>query len=229
MKLTTVILRFGFSFVFFLSGILKGMDPFGLSLKLKEYFVWANLTWFSDYSYVIAIILCATEILFGLLLLIGFHKRLIARLIIILLAVFTIITFFLAIDEKTEIIDCGCFGEFLHLTPIKSLIKNIILLAFAIFYNVGMRKFYYKEDYYYKNRSLILSIFFSFGIPLYSMLFLPPIDFLSYNIGVNLKHNKDFRLFDKNYKNISNQLLFSNKRICFIIVADNKSSRILMY
>ena len=68
-------LLLGFSFL--LSGALKGIDPYGTSLKLSEYFrVWGWGGFVAEHSLAWSVCLCAGELWLGLLLLSGVFRRL---------------------------------------------------------------------------------------------------------------------------------------------------------
>ena len=57
------------------SGGLKGVDPYGTSLKLSEYFrVWGWSGFVADYPLAWSVCLCAGELCMGLLLLFGVFR-----------------------------------------------------------------------------------------------------------------------------------------------------------
>lgn len=67
-------LLLGFSFL--VSGGLKGIDPYGTSLKLAEYFrVWGWEGAVVRYALAEAVVLCAAELFLGLLLLTGVWRK----------------------------------------------------------------------------------------------------------------------------------------------------------
>ncbi len=63
------------SLFFLTSGLLKGVDPYGTSLKLQEYFAWWEMPSLSPYSTVCAVLLCGAEIALGYMLLFGLFRR----------------------------------------------------------------------------------------------------------------------------------------------------------
>ena len=50
---------------------------------------------------------------------------------------FTFLTFYAAYFDKVK--DCGCFGDFLKLTPWESFTKDVILLVLILILFVGQK------------------------------------------------------------------------------------------
>lgn len=69
----------------------------------------------------------ALETWLGLCLLLSFYTRAILRLSFALLCAFSIHLFYLIAVGETG--NCGCFGEMISMSPLASLIKNLVLLA----------------------------------------------------------------------------------------------------
>ena len=85
-------LLLGLCFLF--SGGLKGIDPYGTSLKLEEYFrVWGWDGFVADHALVWAVWLCAGELCLGLWLLLGVFRRLSAWLSLAAMAAFCRVEF----------------------------------------------------------------------------------------------------------------------------------------
>ena len=64
---------------FIVSGWLKGVDPYGTSLKLSEYFrVWGWSGFVADHPLAWSVCLCAGELRLGLLLLTGMFRKAVA-------------------------------------------------------------------------------------------------------------------------------------------------------
>jgi hypothetical protein len=69
-KLVSQIPRYILSFLFIISGILKSIDVFGTTLKIKEYIVSINYTYISDIlskegGVVFSVFICFFEVLLG--------------------------------------------------------------------------------------------------------------------------------------------------------------------
>ena len=118
----THIARFLVGGLFIFSGFIKANDPLGFSYKLKEYFevfqADTGLSLFEAFAHIalpLAIIVCASEIILGVMLLIGFKPKLTLWLLFAQIAFFTFLTFYSACYNKVT--HCGCFGDFLKLKP----------------------------------------------------------------------------------------------------------------
>lgn len=115
--------------VFFLSGMLKLMDPVGAGLVVNDYFKFMHLGFLGFAAKETAFILAGIETVLGIALLAGVFRKMTAIATTIVLGGFTLLTVALVIFNPE--MDCGCFGEAIHLTHKQTLIKNIILCAIA--------------------------------------------------------------------------------------------------
>lgn len=168
--------------LFIFSGLIKANDPMGFGYKLQEYFHVFHTDFLNDYSTYIAIAVCALEIIFGVLLILGIAGRKIAWGLLLLILFFTFLTFYSAFFEVVT--SCGCFGDAIPLTPWESFIKDLILLAFILIIFVKRNKISPLVANSFTNGLLtFLTIVLSFGIGIYTMFFLPFIDFLPYKVG----------------------------------------------
>lgn len=116
--------------VFLVSGLLKLHDPVGTGLIVTEYFKLAHIGISLGLAKAVGIALSLLESCTGAALVCGTYKKIVAIITWILLGVFTIITFLLFLLNPE--MDCGCFGEAIHLTHLQSLLKNVILLVLAV-------------------------------------------------------------------------------------------------
>lgn len=112
-------------FVFYISGLLKLMDPVGTSLIVGEYLRFLHIGFLGFGSKAIGIALSLVETGLGAALLTGVFRKTTALMTGIMVAFFTVITLILWIFNPT--MDCGCFGEAVHLTHLQSLLKNLVL------------------------------------------------------------------------------------------------------
>jgi len=190
----TNIARFLVGGLFIFSGFIKANDPLGFSYKLKEYFeVFQNDTgmaffeWFAHIALPLAIIVCASEIILGVMLLIGYRTKLTLWLLFAQIAFFTFLTFYSACFNKVT--HCGCFGDFLQLKPWESFWKDIALMILITILFAG------KDNIRELFAPMIIStlfltgVVFSIGFPIYAYRNLPPLDFRAYKIGENIKDN----------------------------------------
>ncbi|MFD2597446.1 BT_3928 family protein [Sphingobacterium corticis] len=173
----------GFLFVF--SGLIKANDPKGFGYKLEEYFKVFHLSALDDYSTWIAVFICAFEIILGTLLLLGLARNKVSWGLLILTVFFTFLTFYSAFFEVVS--SCGCFGDAIPLTPWQSFIKDLVLLVLILIIVRYRREIQPLIKSRFSNNLLaFLVIILSFGAGIYTMNFLPIVDFLPYKEGNNL-------------------------------------------
>ena len=100
--------------VFLLAGIFKLLDPVGAGLVVEEYYRFLGLTFMLPTAKAVAIFLALLEALLGAAMISGVWRDIVAIATSALIVFFTIITLFLAIFNPS--MDCGCFGEVIHLS-----------------------------------------------------------------------------------------------------------------
>ena len=171
--------------LFIFSGLIKANDPMGFGYKLQEYFHVFNMSFLNDYSSWIAIFLCALEIILGGLLLIGVAGRKVAWGLLLLIIFFTFLTFYSAYSGAVK--SCGCFGDAIPLTPWQSFYKDLVLLVLIIiiFIYRGQIKPTIKS-LFTRNLLTLFIIIVSFGIGIFTLYYLPFVDFLPYKEGNNI-------------------------------------------
>lgn len=190
----THIARFLVGGLFIFSGFIKANDPLGFSYKLKEYFEvfqadtgMVFFEWFAHIALPLAILICASEIILGVLLLIGYKRNLTLALLFAQIAFFTFLTFYSACYNKVT--HCGCFGDFLPLKPWESFWKDIALMILITLLFAGKENINELFAPMVLSTLLLLGIIFSFGFPIYAYRNLPPLDFRAYAPGLSIKEN----------------------------------------
>lgn len=180
--------------LFIFSGFIKANDPLGFSYKLEEYFEvfkadtgLSMFEWFAHIALPLSIIITVSEMLLGIMLLLGYKRDLTLWLLFAQIAFFTFLTFYSACYNKVT--HCGCFGDFLKLKPWESFWKDIALMILITLLFAGRDHI---TDLVFP--SLQVSIFIigaiaSIGFPIYAYRNLPPLDFRAYAIGMNIKDN----------------------------------------
>ncbi len=191
MKMLANIVRILVGIEFIFSGFVKVVDPYGTGLKLQEYFeVFATdlpalggfFGLFAENAQTLSLIFCATELILGFALLVSFRMKITAWVVLGIMTFFTFLTFYSAFFNKVT--DCGCFGDFLKLEPWTSFWKDIVSLVLITII------FAYRKKYREFNFSGIIagiSTIIAFGIGIYALNFLPPIDFLAYAEGLSIE------------------------------------------
>lgn len=169
---------------FVLSGFVKSIDPWGTALNVGNYLAAYGLESLGDYVMAFSIWLCGAELMMGLMLLFKVRIRLISIFAICSMTFFTVLTLVSATLIPIE--DCGCFGDFLKLTPWETFTKNAILWPMTVI--VWWR---YRPDRILKMSRLemLLTVLFcscSMGLGVYCYRHLPLLDFLPYRKGVNI-------------------------------------------
>jgi uncharacterized membrane protein YphA (DoxX/SURF4 family) len=190
----THVARFLVGGLFIFSGFIKANDPLGFSYKLKEYFeVFQNDTgmaffeWFAHIALPLAIIVCASEIILGVMLLIGYRTKLTLWLLFAQIAFFTFLTFYSACFNKVT--HCGCFGDFLKLKPWESFWKDIALMILITILFAGKDNIRELFAPMIISTLFLMGVVFSIGFPIYAYRNLPPLDFRAYAPGESIKDN----------------------------------------
>jgi uncharacterized membrane protein YphA (DoxX/SURF4 family) len=180
--------------LFIFSGFIKANDPLGFSYKLEEYFEvfkadtgWGFFEWFAHIALPFAIIICASEIILGIMLLIGYKRNLTLWLLFAQIAFFTFLTFYSACFNKVT--HCGCFGDFLKLRPWESFWKDVALMILITLLFAGKENINEIAKPMLLNTITVLGILLSIGFPIWAYRNLPPLDFRAYAPGMNLKEN----------------------------------------
>ncbi|MGY3053461.1 putative membrane protein YphA (DoxX/SURF4 family) [Pedobacter sp. UYEF25] len=184
-KNTIIIFRLFVGLLFIFSGLIKANDPLGFGYKLQEYFEVFQIGFLGNFATSIAILLCTLEVILGTLLLFGFWSKKVVWGLLILIVFFTLLTFVSAAFKVVT--SCGCFGDAIPLTPWQSFSKDLILLLMIVFL-FRHREFIRPIIKGSKTQKLLLAVvtFFSFAFGVYTLNFLPIIDFLPYKVGANV-------------------------------------------
>jgi len=123
-NILSCVLRFILGGIFIFSGLVKlyPIEPFELTFIDIGISTWQLSPFFARF-------IIAAEIFIGLLLVLNIKlKNFTLKAAFILLLIFSIYIIYLLILEGNDA-NCGCLGSILQLTPVESLIKNIVLLG----------------------------------------------------------------------------------------------------
>src|SRR5690625_1578696 len=132
-KLTLWICRILVGSVFIFSGLIKANDPIGFAYKLEEYFLVFNLNFLNTISVWLAIFLCALEIIFGCLLILGFKGKIIAWGLLLLIIFFTFLSFYSSFFDV--VFSYFCLFIIYYFNNYKSILYVLCFLEF-IFINL---------------------------------------------------------------------------------------------
>ena len=186
MKILVTISRVLVGVLFIISGLIKLNDPVGFSFKLKDYFApdVLNLEIFIPFALAIAIFVVIFEVMLGVMLLIGYARKLTIWSSLAMIIFFTFLTFYSAYFNKVT--DCGCFGDAIKLTPWESFSKDIVLLILLLILYFG-RQFIKPL---FSDNSRKITVYLSFigcmALGYYVLQHLPIVDFRPYKIGANI-------------------------------------------
>ncbi|MCE3280454.1 MAG: DoxX family protein [Bacteroidetes bacterium] len=184
MRVITIISRLLVGLLFIFSGFIKANDTLGFSYKLVEYFEVFKIHFLVPLALPFAIIICILEIILGFMLLMGARVKLTLWLLLLTIVFFTFLTFYSAYFDVVK--ECGCFGDFLHLTPWQSFTKDVILLVLIILLFIGREYIQPIFNEKLENALLIIVLIATVAFPLYTYSYLPVIDFRAYAIGKNI-------------------------------------------
>jgi uncharacterized membrane protein YphA (DoxX/SURF4 family) len=184
--------------LFIFSGFIKANDPLGFSYKLEEYFqvFGADTGWktffegFEHMALPLAVIICASEIILGVMLLLGYRRNLTLWLLFAQIAFFTFLTFYSACYNKVT--HCGCFGDFLPLKPWESFWKDVALMILITLLFAGRENIRPVFPPMAVSALFMLAFVFAVAFPIYALRNLPPMDFRAYAPGLSIKENMKF-------------------------------------
>lgn len=180
----TLACRIVVALLFIFSGLSKAIDPVGTSFVVEEYLRAYSAEWLIGGSITLSIVLSGAELMLGLLIALGILPRLSSIVAFVTMCLFTVITLLSA--TVFTVADCGCFGDVVKLSPWLTFAKNVVLLPFAVLLWWFSRPAEWvtlsRQQLIYTAATAVIS----FGIGIYSYLYLPLIDLSSYRKGVNL-------------------------------------------
>ncbi len=173
--------------LFIISGLIKLNDPVGFSYKLAEYFSEPvfNMPIFVPYALALSIFLVILEVVLGVMLLVGNRIKFTVWSLLILIVLFTFLTFYSAYYNVVK--DCGCFGDALKLTPWQSFTKDLVLLFFILILFINISNIRPFQTIKGQNKTVFVALAICIMIAVWVMNHLPIIDFRPYKEGNNIQ------------------------------------------
>jgi len=193
MKLTVTIARILVGTLFVFSGLIKAIDPLGLAYKMQEFFeAWMGdhsnptslLHWFHDHVLMFSILMITLEVALGVALLIGWQKKFITWILLLLMLFFLFLTSYVLFSGKIRA--CGCFGDCIPLTPMQTFTKDVILLVLIIFLLIKRKYIMPVIKSIHLVTIVLLSVILTVLLQSNALEHLPIKDCLPYKIGNNL-------------------------------------------
>ncbi|MBR6212965.1 MAG: hypothetical protein IKQ64_07995 [Bacteroidales bacterium] len=173
--------------VYFGAGMLKLMDPVGAGLVVTEYLEFLHMEWLGPLAKPIGVSMALVETLTGAALIAGAWRKFIAAVASFITVAFTILTLQLVIFNPE--MDCGCFGEAIHLTHLQTFAKNLLLclLCAGAFLPV--------KEYGRTSKSKMVAFWMVAAVvvlfTLQSLISIPLMDFTEFAPGTSLLADED--------------------------------------
>jgi uncharacterized membrane protein YphA (DoxX/SURF4 family) len=181
MKYLRLLSRFILGMVFIFSGFVKAVDPLGSAYKFADYFTAFKLGFLDFLALPMGVLLSAFELVLGIILILGYHRKIVFWVTMWFMSFFTLLTFILAIFNPVS--DCGCFGDALILTNWQTFLKNVVLMLFVLLLYFSRKK---EPESLFPIREWILIGTLYLGASVFSVWnfkHLPLIDFRPYDVG----------------------------------------------
>lgn len=169
--------------VFLISGILKIMDPVGSEFIMKSYFSFLHIGFMDFAAKFLGVAFALTEAVLGAALMSGVWRKAVGIAVVALTTFFTLLTLVLLIFNPA--MDCGCFGEALHLTHFQTFVKNLILCVLCCGAFIPMREL--DRPVKVKYVSFALSALSLVALLVYSLIGLPLKDYTAFGPGAMLQ------------------------------------------
>lgn len=200
--------------LFIFSGAIKANDTLGFSYKMEEYFEIfgqgfpcnmgseadpegaapsgeaseSSVKWLWDFFHrnalVLSVIMCVAEIILGGMILLGIRVNLTLWLLLGMIVFFSLLTFYSACCNQVK--TCGCFGDFIKLTPWQSFWKDIVLLILIGLLFAGKENINPPFSSVLNTVMMIIVIAFALWLPWYTYNHLPIFDFRPYKVGTDI-------------------------------------------
>lgn len=181
MKYIRLLSRIILGIVFIFSGFVKVVDPLGSAYKFADYFSAFKLGFLEFAALPLGIFLSAFELLLGIVLILGYRRKIVFLVLMWFMSFFTFLTLILAIFNPVS--DCGCFGDALVLTNWQTFLKNVVLMVFVLPLYIH-RNEAYDSGYRIREWFMLATVFLlASAFSLWNYRHLPLIDFRPYEVG----------------------------------------------
>ncbi|WP_440122471.1 BT_3928 family protein [Tenacibaculum sp. Ill] len=192
LKMLTHISRVLVGLLFIYSGFVKLVDPIGSQYKFEEYFSAGvlNLEFLIPFALPFSILLIVTELVLGIMLLVGYKPKLTVWSLFGLNLVFLFLTWYSYTYNKVT--DCGCFGDALKLTPKETFYKNVVFMIFIVILIIGVKHIKPLISNKFSSITTFSSVFLALIISYYVLQHLPIIDFRAYSIGTDIAKGMEY-------------------------------------
>ena len=193
MKILVQLVRIIVGALFIFSGFVKLVDPIGSKYKFEEYFSEGvlNMEFLIPYALPFALLLIIAEIVLGVALLVGWRAKFTVISLLVTILLFLFLTWYSAYYNKVT--DCGCFGDFLKLTPWTSFYKDVILTVLIVFLSYKTKFIKPITTTWLPGKITFWSLVLSAFVAYYVLAHLPIVDFRAYAIGKNIPDGMEYK------------------------------------
>ena len=184
--LVTKMRRFGgflAGIIFYISGILKLLDPVGAGLVMDEYFSFMHIGFMDFSAKFLGTAVAFAEAVIGTALITGVWRKSTGIAAMIMQGAFTLLTLALVIFKPE--MDCGCFGEAIHLTHMQTFLKNLVILALLAANFVPLKGLGRPKPRKYVSFGIVVGSTLAFSV--YSWMYIPLVDFSDYKTTAHLQ------------------------------------------
>lgn len=196
MKIVINIARLLVGSLFIFSGLVKAIDPLGLSYKMQEFFeAWSAggfmkglMESLTSYSLLFSLVMIALEVILGVALLLGWQKKVTIWLLLLLTLFFTFLTSYVLFSGKIRA--CGCFGDCIPLTPVQTFSKDLVLLALILIILAGQKHILPLFKKTVNNILILVTIITISLLQWYVLHHLPLVDCLPFKKGSNIAEGR---------------------------------------
>lgn len=184
--LVTKMRRFGgflAGIIFYISGILKLLDPVGAGLVMDEYFSFMHIGFMDFSAKFLGTAVAFAEAVIGTALITGVWRKSTGIAAMIMQGAFTLLTLALVIFKPE--MDCGCFGEAIYLTHMQTFLKNLVILALLAANFVPLKGLGRPKPRKYVSFGIVVASTLAFSV--YSWMYIPLVDFTDYKTTAHLQ------------------------------------------
>ncbi|MEO7462955.1 MAG: BT_3928 family protein [Ferruginibacter sp.] len=192
MRIAIQIIRIITGLLFIFSGLVKAIDPRGLAYKMQEFFeAWANAGYLksfmpvlNDHALAFSIIMITLEVVVGVAILLGWQRKFMIWVLLLLMLFFTFLTSYVLFSGKIKA--CGCFGDCIPITPEQTFTKDIILVLFSFALLIRQRWLTPVFKPALNGMLVLLALLGTLGLQWYVLRHLPVVDCLPFKKGNNI-------------------------------------------
>lgn len=135
LNICSSIIRSILGFVLISSAILKFASISSFAQEVQLYIDLYLLDFLHEWSHGVAVAVCVLELLIGILTLTGLCRMKVSMMLVAIFSFFLYLTSlnaFFPSEYFGSIESCGCFGELIHITPIESFYKSVVLWSLSV-------------------------------------------------------------------------------------------------